>query len=115
MLQAQPATEAGMIAAFRAQRHVARAQVLEEIGPLEAAQLCPPELRSAIATMRAAVAPASDAPEAAMALATESAEVIGALTGDTQLAAAVLAQPLLGRAGVTPESLERLLGAGAAR
>jgi GTP pyrophosphokinase len=65
--------------------------------------------------MRAAVTPASDAPEAAMALATESAEVIGALTGDAQLAAAVLAQPLLGRAGVTPESLERLLGAGAAR
>jgi GTP pyrophosphokinase len=104
-----------MIAAFRAQRHVARTQVREETGPLEAAQLCPPELRNAIASMRAAVTPASDAPEAAMALATESAEVIGALTGDAQLAAAVLAQPLLGRAGVTPESLERLLGAGAAR
>src|SRR5580658_7526808 len=115
MLQAQPATEAGMIAAFRAQRHVARTQVREETGPLEAAQLCPPELRNAIASMRAAVTPASDAPEAAMALATEAAEVIGALTGDAQLAAAVLAQPLLGRAGVTPESLERLLGAGAAR
>ena len=82
---------------------------------MEAAQLCPPELRNAIATMRAAVTPASDAPEAEMARATESAEVIGALTGDAQLAAAVLAQPLLGRAGVTPESLERLLGAGAAR
>jgi GTP pyrophosphokinase len=82
---------------------------------VEAAQLCPPELRSAIADMRAAVTPASDAPEAAIALATEAAEVIGALTGDAQLAAAVLAQPMLGRAGVTPESLERLLGAGAAR
>jgi GTP pyrophosphokinase len=65
--------------------------------------------------MRAAVTPASDAPEAAIALATEAAEVIGALTGDAQLAAAVLAQPMLGRAGVTPESLERLLGPGAAR
>jgi len=82
---------------------------------VEAAQLCPPELRIAIAGMRAAVAPASDAPEAAIALATEAAEVIGALTGDEQLAAAVLAQPMLGRAGVTPESLGRLLGAGAAR
>jgi GTP pyrophosphokinase len=82
---------------------------------VEAAQLCPPELRNAIADMRAAVTPASDAPEAAIALATEAAEVIGALTGDAQLAAAVLAQPMLGRAGVTPESLERLLGAGAAR
>jgi len=82
---------------------------------VEAAQLCPPELRNAIADMRAAVTPASDAPEAAIALATESAEVIGALTGDAQLAAAVLAQPMLGRAGVTPESLERLLGPGAAR
>jgi len=82
---------------------------------LEAAQLCPPELRNAIADMRAAVTPASDAPEAAIALATEAAEVIGALTGDAQLAAAVLAQPMLGRAGVTPESLERLLGPGAAR
>jgi GTP pyrophosphokinase len=82
---------------------------------VEAAQLCPPELRSAIADMRAVVTPASDAPEAAIALATEAAEVIGALTGDAQLAAAVLAQPMLGRAGVTPESLERLLGAGAAR
>lgn len=82
---------------------------------MEAAQLCPPELRNTIADMRAAVTPASDAPESAMALATEAAEVIGALTGDAQLAAAVLAQPMLGRAGVTPESLERLLGAGAAR
>ena len=82
---------------------------------MEAAQLCPPELRHAIADMRAAVTPASDAPEAAIALATEAAEVIGALTGDAQLAAAVLAQPMLGRAGVTPESLERLLGPGAAR
>ena len=82
---------------------------------MEAAQLCPPELRNAIADMRAAVTPASDAPEGAIALATEAAEVIGALTGDAQLAAAVLAQPMLGRAGVTPESLERLLGAGAAR
>jgi GTP pyrophosphokinase len=82
---------------------------------VEAAQLCPPELRSAIAGMRAAVTPASDAPEAAIGLATEAAEVIGALTGDAQLAAAVLAQPMLGRAGVTPESLEKLLGAGPAR
>ena len=82
---------------------------------MEAAQLCPPELRNAIADMRAAVTPASDAPEAAIALATEAAEVIGALTGDAQLAAAVLAQPMLGRAGVTAESLERLLGEGAAR
>jgi GTP pyrophosphokinase len=82
---------------------------------VEAAQLCPPALRNAIADMRAAVTPASDAPEAAIALATEAAEVIGALTGDAQLAAAVLAQPMLGRAGVTAESLERLLGAGAAR
>jgi GTP pyrophosphokinase len=82
---------------------------------VEATQLCPPELRNAIAGMRAAVAPASDAPEAAIALAAEAAEVIGALTGDAQLAAAVLAQPMLGRAGVTPESLEELLGAGPAR
>ncbi|HTV80254.1 MAG TPA: bifunctional (p)ppGpp synthetase/guanosine-3',5'-bis(diphosphate) 3'-pyrophosphohydrolase [Steroidobacteraceae bacterium] len=82
---------------------------------MEAAQLCPPQLRNAIADMRAVVTPASDAPEAAIALATEAAEVIGALTGDAQLAAAVLAQPMMGRAGVTPESLERLLGAGAAR
>ncbi|MEJ0008869.1 MAG: HD domain-containing protein [Steroidobacteraceae bacterium] len=65
--------------------------------------------------MRAAVTPASDAPESAIALATEAAEVIGALTADAQLAAAVLAQPMLGRPGVTPESLERLLGPGAAR
>ena len=81
---------------------------------MEAAQLCPPQLRHEIAQLRAAVTPASDAPEAAMALATEAAEVIGALTGDAQLAAAVLAQPMLGRTGVTPESLERLLGPGAA-
>jgi GTP pyrophosphokinase len=90
-------------------------KVREEKRAVEAAQLCPPELRNAIADMRAAVTPASDAPEAAIARATEAAEVIGALTGDAQLAAAVLAQPMLGRAGVTPESLERLLGAGAAR
>ncbi len=82
---------------------------------MEAAQLCPPALRSAIADMRPAVPPASDAPVAAIARATEAAEVIGALTGDAQPAAAGLAQPMLGRAGVTPESLARLPGAGAAR
>src|ERR1700755_2721129 len=110
MLQAQPATEAGMIAASEPRDTPRAARVVAGDPAVEAAQLCPPELRHAIAGMRAAVAPASDAPEAALALATEAAEVIGALTGDAQLAAAVLAQPMLGRAGVTPESLERLLG-----
>jgi len=82
---------------------------------VENSHLCPPELRSAIAALRTAIEPATDAAPGALALAAEAAEVIGALTGDPTLAAAVLAQPLVGRPGVTPERLAALVGENAAR
>ena len=82
---------------------------------VETAQLCPPELRSSIAALRATLEPASDAAPDALAHAAEAAEVIGALTADPTLAAAVLAQPLIGRPGITPDSLKNLTGENAAR
>ena len=82
---------------------------------METAQLCPPELRSAIADTRAALEPASDAAPEALARAAETGEVIGALTADRTLASAVLAQPLIGRPGITQESLGRIVGEDAAR
>ena len=82
---------------------------------METAQLCPPELRSSIGSLRAAVAQAADAPPASLVLAAETAEVIGALTGDEALAGAVLAQPLLGRPTLQPALLQRIIGPAAAR
>jgi GTP pyrophosphokinase len=82
---------------------------------VETAQLCPPEIKSSIASVRAAVEQARGLTPAMLAEGAEAAEAIGALTGDRELATAVLAQPALGHAGLTSESLARLAGAGSAR
>ena len=82
---------------------------------METAQLCPPQIRSSLATLRAAVEHARALPAAALAEATEAAETVGALTEDAELASAVLAQPALGSAGLTSEALATLLGPSSTR
>ena len=82
---------------------------------METLQLCPPAVREVIAKARArleqikpeAVSPASGGD---LALGAEAAEVMGALTEDIDLATAVLARPVIGRAGYEPEALASLIG-----
>src|SRR5258708_25540672 len=60
---------------------------------------------------RPAIEAATRTPADRLALGAEAAEVMGALTDDPILAAAVLAKPAIGLPGITPEKLARLVGA----
>ena len=82
---------------------------------MEIAQLCPPRIRTSIATLRAAVEAAHALPPDALAEAAEAAEAVGALTEDAELASAVLAQRALSRPGLTSERLTELAGASSVR
>jgi GTP pyrophosphokinase len=77
---------------------------------LETIQLCPPPIRESIALARTAIEAATQLPPDRLALSAEAAEVMGALTDDPVLAAAVLAKPAVGLPGITPEKLARLVG-----
>ncbi len=81
---------------------------------METLQLCPPPIRESIALTRGAIEEATHSPPDRLALAAEAAEVMGALTDDPVLAAAVLAKPVVSLPGITPEKLARLVGAPAA-
>ena len=81
---------------------------------METIQLCPPPIRESIALTRSAIEDATQLPHDRLALGAEAAEVMGALTDDAVLAAAVLAKPAVGLPGITPEKLARLVGAPAA-
>ena len=81
---------------------------------METIQLCPPPIRESIALARSAIEDATQVPPDRLALGAEAAEVMGALTDDPVLAAAVLAKPAVGLPGITPEKLTRLVGAPAA-
>jgi GTP pyrophosphokinase len=81
---------------------------------VETLQLCPPPIRQSIALTRGAIEEATQAPPDRLALAAEAAEVMGALTDDPVLAAAVLAKPVVSLPGITPEKLARLVGSPAA-
>lgn len=81
---------------------------------MEILQLCPPAIRESIATTRAAIESAAPVPAAQMSFGVEAAEVMGALTDDPMLAAAVVAKPIVGLPGVTPEKLGRLVGSASA-
>ena len=81
---------------------------------METLQLCPPPIRQSIALTRGAIEEATQAPPDRLALAAEAAEVMGALTDDPVLAAAVLAKPVVSLPGITPEKLARLVGSPAA-
>jgi GTP pyrophosphokinase len=78
---------------------------------VETIQLCPPPIRESIAIARTAIEDATQIPADRLALGAEAAEVMGALTDDPILAAAVLAKPAIGLPGITPEKLARLVGA----
>ena len=77
---------------------------------METIQLCPLPIRESIALARTAIEAATLIPHDWLALGAEAAEVMGALTNDPVLAAAVLAKPAVGLPGITPEKLARLVG-----
>lgn len=81
---------------------------------VETIQLCPPLIRESIALTRSAIEEATQLPPDRLALGAEAAEVMGALTDDYVLAAAILAKPAVGQPGMTPEKLARLVGSPAA-
>jgi GTP pyrophosphokinase len=81
---------------------------------VETIQLCPPAIRESIALTRSAIEEATQISHDRLALSAEAAEVMGALTDDPMLAAAVLTKPAVGLPGMTPENLARLIGAPAA-
>jgi GTP pyrophosphokinase len=82
---------------------------------VETAQLCPPEILSSIASARASIEQALQLPASQLGEATAAAELTGALSGDAELAKAVLAQPILAHPELRAHALEALLGAAAAR
>jgi GTP pyrophosphokinase len=77
---------------------------------VETSQLCPPEVRDALAAARAALEHASTRVTVDYALANEAAEIIGALTGSTDLARALLARPAIARGSLTPEAAAAIVG-----
>jgi GTP pyrophosphokinase len=81
---------------------------------VETIQLCPPPIRESIAIARTAIEEATRIPPERLALGAEAAEVMGALTEDPVLAAAVLAKRAVGLPGLTPEKLAGLVGPAAA-
>ncbi|HLY52443.1 MAG TPA: HD domain-containing protein, partial [Steroidobacteraceae bacterium] len=80
---------------------------------METNQLCPPAVRDAIIGARAALERASTAAPADLGFATEAAEIMGGLTESTELASALLARPVISRAGLTPEQTAGIVGRGA--
>jgi GTP pyrophosphokinase len=79
---------------------------------VETVQLCPPEILAALARTRAAIAAAGPVADGISAQGSEAAEVIGALTENAELANALLIRPLIGREGLTPEKLSRIVAPG---
>jgi GTP pyrophosphokinase len=78
---------------------------------VETIQTCPPAIRDAIAAARLAIeqaGPAALLPD--LAVGAETAEVMGALTEDIELATAVLVRPVIGREGLTVEVLAGIVG-----
>jgi GTP pyrophosphokinase len=77
---------------------------------VETIQLCPPAIREAIATARAAIEQVRPQAHADLAAGAEAAEVMGALTEDIELATAMLIRPVVGREGLETEVLAGLVG-----
>ncbi len=77
---------------------------------METIQLCPPPIRESLALARTAIEEATQIPPDRLDLGAEAAEVMGALTGDPVLAAAVLVKSAAGLPDITPEKLARLVG-----
>jgi GTP pyrophosphokinase len=79
---------------------------------VETVQLCPPEILASLERTRAAIAAAIPGAIGAGERGDEAAEVIGALTENAELANALLIRPLIGRNGLTPEKLSRIVAPG---
>jgi len=77
---------------------------------VETNQLCPPSIRDSIVNARLALGQTSPLAPSDLAFGGEAAEVMGALTEDSDLAKAVLVRPIIGRAGLTAEKLAVVVG-----
>jgi len=77
---------------------------------MESIQFCPPEVRTRVAALRSALEESGRVTMGALDAAVEAAEIIGALTGDAQLASAVCVQPAIVQSTCTPEAVEKLIG-----
>ncbi|HET7757410.1 MAG TPA: TGS domain-containing protein, partial [Steroidobacteraceae bacterium] len=77
---------------------------------METSQLCPPAVRDAIIGTRAALERASPRAPADLGFALEAAEIMGGLTESAELASALLARPVIGHAGLTPEQAAGIVG-----
>jgi GTP pyrophosphokinase len=106
-----------MIAAIHRGRHAATGRGGRPApNPLavETTQLCPPAVRDAISGARAALERANARTPADLELAAEAAELLGGLTENAELARALLARPLIARAGLTVEQAALIVGRSAA-
>jgi GTP pyrophosphokinase len=77
---------------------------------METSQLCPPRVRAAISGARTAFERAGARVPADLTFAAEAAEIMGGLTDNTELAHALLARPLIARAGFTAEQAADIVG-----
>jgi GTP pyrophosphokinase len=77
---------------------------------VESAQLCPPEISSALAALAASIEQTLGLGPGALAGAHEAAELAGALSGDGDLARGLLLSPVLDGAKATPPVIARLAG-----
>ena len=93
-----------MIAVIQPQRHA------KYRPSVETNQLCPPAIRDSIVNARATLGQTSPLAPSDLAFGGEAAEVMGALTEDSDLAKAVLVRPIIGRAGLTAEKLAGVVG-----
>lgn len=82
---------------------------------MQTTQLCPPAIRELIARARHGIEPAVATDTRALDLGTETAEILGALTEDADLAQAALVKPMIGTGGVTAERLAAVTGEPAAQ
>jgi GTP pyrophosphokinase len=80
---------------------------------VETIQICPPRVRDAISSVRAALERADARAPSDLKFATEAAEIMGGLTESAELAHALLARPVLARAALTPEQTAGIVGQGA--
>jgi GTP pyrophosphokinase len=77
---------------------------------VETIQLCPPAIRDSIASARLAIEQANPLVPPDLAVGAVAALVMGALTEDIEFATAVLVRPIIGREGLTAETLVGIVG-----
>jgi GTP pyrophosphokinase len=106
--------QAGMIAVIlRGRSPHPAASLTAESSLVETSQLCPPQVRDALAGARAALERAGARAPVDLSFASEAAELMGGLTESGELAHALLVRPVLARAALTPEQAGAIVGQGA--